>query len=88
MKHIIAVVRDDGVVEGKGAYAPPVTERPSLLDRRSRRFALVGDFDVERHRPSGCRITSIEDLRHDFVAKIEGVAFDSWLIRRHEQFPS
>ena len=85
MKHEIAVVGDDGVVERQRADATPVTERPPLLRYRPRRLAVVGDLDVERQRAFGRRIAAIEDLRHDLVPEVEALSLDSRLVGRDEQ---
>ena len=47
MNHEVAVVRDDGVVEGQRANATPVAKGPALFELRPARLPVVGELDVE-----------------------------------------
>ena len=68
VQHRVAVVRRHRVVETSSPIARQF-ENVRRAERRSADLPLVGDLDREPQRPLWHRISAIEDLRQDFVAK-------------------
>src|SRR5712672_2730576 len=74
MNHKITVIRDHRVIEGKTADPPPIAECDVLRNSRTVRRTFIRHFDVEREAALRHCVAGIENLRHYFVAKIQGLA--------------
>src|SRR6202040_2218624 len=66
----IAIVRGDRFVKHQSPDTRPIAEPAPLKERRAVRRALVRYLDVKSQAALSGSVTSIINLRHDFIAKI------------------
>ncbi len=85
MDHKITVIRDHPVIESEIADPPPIAEPDVLRNSGTVRRTFIRHFDVESEWALRRRVARIKNLRHHFVAKIEGIAGNPRLLRRYQQ---
>jgi hypothetical protein len=83
MNNKITVVRDHRVIENKVADPPPIAEGDVLRNSGAVRRTFIRHFDVEGETALWRRVSGIENLRHNFIAKIQGITGNPGLVRRY-----
>src|ERR1022692_5318566 len=85
MNDRVTVPGCNGIVEGQVTDVAPIGKRPPLPKSGTGGPSFVGDLYIERQRSFWKRISTVEYLRQDFVAKVEVVPRDLRLVRMHDQ---
>src|SRR5271166_152135 len=81
----IQVIGDNSVVESQFADTTPIAEGARLQERGASRGTLVGHFDTEGECAFRCDVALVENLRHDFITKIQSFSFNSGLFCRDQK---